>query len=53
MFDTVSQVVGVHIDPAFLHDGKFDLVAAQPLLRCGYPGDYATIGALFDLRRPA
>jgi hypothetical protein len=52
MFDTVGQVVGVHIDPAFLRDGKFDLVA-QPLLRCGYAGDYATIGALFDVRRPA
>jgi flavin reductase (DIM6/NTAB) family NADH-FMN oxidoreductase RutF len=49
---TIGQVVGVHIDPAFLHDGKFDLVAAQPLLRCGYRGDYATIGALFDMRRP-
>jgi flavin reductase (DIM6/NTAB) family NADH-FMN oxidoreductase RutF len=49
---TIGQVVGVHIDEAFVRDGKFDLAAAQPLLRCGYAGDYATIGALFEMRRP-
>jgi len=49
---TIGQVVGVHIDEAFLHDGKFDIAAAQPILRCGYAGDYATIGDMFDMRRP-
>jgi flavin reductase (DIM6/NTAB) family NADH-FMN oxidoreductase RutF len=49
---TIGQVVGVHIDEAFLRDGRFDLVAAQPLLRCGYAGDYATIKSIFEIRRP-
>ncbi len=49
---TIGQVVGVHIGEAFIRDGKFDLKAADPLLRCGYAGDYATIATLFDMRRP-
>jgi flavin reductase (DIM6/NTAB) family NADH-FMN oxidoreductase RutF len=49
---TIGQVVGVHIDEAFLRDRRFDLVAAQPLLRCGYAGDYASIEALFEIKRP-
>jgi flavin reductase (DIM6/NTAB) family NADH-FMN oxidoreductase RutF len=50
---TIGQVVGVHIDERFLRDGRFDLTAAEPILRCGYAGDYATLGRLFDMRRPA
>ncbi|MCI4680093.1 flavin reductase family protein [Rhodoblastus acidophilus] len=49
---TIGQVVGVHLDEAFIRDGRFDLVAAQPILRCGYAADYATIGALFQMARP-
>lgn len=49
---TIGQVVGVHISEGFIHDGTFDLKAADPLLRCGYAGDYATIATLFDMRRP-
>lgn len=49
---TIGQVVGVHIDEAFVSEGRFDLAAAQPLLRCGYTGDYATIDALFEMNRP-
>jgi flavin reductase (DIM6/NTAB) family NADH-FMN oxidoreductase RutF len=49
---TIGQVVGVHIGEDFIRDGRFDLVTAQPLLRCGYAGDYATVAALFDMRRP-
>ena len=49
---TIGQVVGVHISEGFIRDGKFDLKAADPLLRCGYAGDYATIATLFDMRRP-
>lgn len=48
----VGQVVGVHIAEAFLRDGRFDLVAAQPLMRCGYAGDYATIESIFAMKRP-
>ncbi|WP_076071371.1 flavin reductase family protein [Sphingomonas montana] len=50
----VGQVVGVHIDPAFLNDGLFDTAAAQPILRAGYRGDYTTIdaGSMFQMIRP-
>lgn len=50
----VGQVVGVHIDPAFLRDGLFDIAAAQPILRAGYRADYAGISAdsMFQMTRP-
>jgi flavin reductase (DIM6/NTAB) family NADH-FMN oxidoreductase RutF len=51
----IGQVVGVHIDPAFLTaDGLFDTFAAQPILRAGYRADYAGIGpdARFEMVRP-
>ncbi|HEX8446596.1 MAG TPA: flavin reductase family protein [Sphingomonas sp.] len=50
----VGQVVGVHIDPAFLRDGLFDTAAAQPIMRAGYRGDYAGIdaGSMFEMIRP-
>ena len=48
----LGQVVGVHIDPAFLKDGIFDAVAARTIARCGYRGDYAEVGALFEMVRP-
>ncbi|GGE76323.1 flavin reductase family protein [Sphingomonas prati] len=53
-FMVVGQVVGVHIDPAYLRDGLFDTAAAQPILRAGYRGDYATIKAatMFEMIRP-
>jgi flavin reductase (DIM6/NTAB) family NADH-FMN oxidoreductase RutF len=49
---TIGEVVGVHLDPLFVHDGQFDLAAAAPIMRCGYAGDYATIGAMFKMTRP-
>ena len=53
-FMVVGQVVGVHIDPAFLNDGLFDTAAAQPILRAGYRADYADISAdsMFQMVRP-
>jgi flavin reductase (DIM6/NTAB) family NADH-FMN oxidoreductase RutF len=47
----LGQVVGVHIDEAYLRDGRFDTAAAQPLARCGYR-DYATVTELFEALRP-
>ena len=47
-----GQVVGVHIDDACLKDGRFDIVAAQTIARCGYQ-DYALVSELFSLTRPA
>lgn len=48
----LGQVVGVHINTAFLKDGRFDTAAAQPIARAGYRGDYFEMGALFELLRP-
>jgi flavin reductase (DIM6/NTAB) family NADH-FMN oxidoreductase RutF len=48
----VGQIVAVHIDPAFLKDGRFDTAAASPLGRCGYRGDYAAADRLFEMIRP-
>jgi len=48
----IGQIVGVHIDPAFLKEGIFDTAAARPLGRCGYRGDYAEVTSLFEMVRP-
>ena len=49
----LGQVVGVHIDPAFLKDGLFDMVAAGTIARCGYRGDYAHVTQVFEMLRPS
>ncbi len=48
----LGQVVGVHIQQAFLKDGLFDTHAAQPVMRAGYRADYAQIGEMFQMIRP-
>ena len=48
----LGQVVGVHIDKAFLKDGQFDMTLAHTIARCGYRGDYAEITRLFEMLRP-
>jgi flavin reductase (DIM6/NTAB) family NADH-FMN oxidoreductase RutF len=47
-----GEVVGVHIDRAFLREGRFDSAAARPLSRLGYR-DYAVVSETFELRRPS
>ena len=47
----IGQVVGVHVDEAFIRDGRFDTAAARPLARCGYR-DYAVVSELFEALRP-
>jgi flavin reductase (DIM6/NTAB) family NADH-FMN oxidoreductase RutF len=49
----LAQVVGVHINPAYLKGGLFDLVAAGTIARYGYRGDYAEVTSLFEMLRPA
>lgn len=46
-----GEVVGVHIDDAFIKDGRFDTAGAQPIARCGY-ADYAVVMELFSIERP-
>jgi flavin reductase (DIM6/NTAB) family NADH-FMN oxidoreductase RutF len=48
----LGQVVGVHIDKAFLKEGIFDLSLVHPIARCGYRGDYAEVSSLFEMIRP-
>ena len=47
----LGEVVGVHIDEAFIRDGRFDTARAKPLARCGYQ-DYAVVEQVFSLARP-
>ena len=47
----IGEVTGVHIDPAYIRDGRFDTERADPLMRAGYR-DYAGITPLFELARP-
>ena len=48
----LGQVVGVHIDEAFLTDGLFDMTLARTIARCGYQADYAEVATLFEMPRP-
>jgi flavin reductase (DIM6/NTAB) family NADH-FMN oxidoreductase RutF len=48
----LGQVVGVHIQNAYIKDGLFDTQAAQPIMRAGYRADYAQIGEMFQMFRP-
>jgi flavin reductase (DIM6/NTAB) family NADH-FMN oxidoreductase RutF len=47
----IGQVVGVHIAEAVLKDGRFDMLAARTIARCGYR-DYAEVTTIFEALRP-
>jgi len=47
----LGQVVGVHIDDAFIHDGLVDTAALKPIARLGYK-DYSVVEEVFQLTRP-
>ncbi|SPE38344.1 Nitrilotriacetate monooxygenase component B [Candidatus Sulfopaludibacter sp. SbA3] len=49
---TIGQVVGVHIDRAYLNEGLFDLLATHPVQRAGYVADYTEATAGFKMARP-
>lgn len=52
VFVVVGEVVGVHIDEAFLTPaGLFDTVKAGNVARLGYM-DYSSVDATFAMRRP-
>jgi flavin reductase (DIM6/NTAB) family NADH-FMN oxidoreductase RutF len=48
----IGQVVGVHLDEAAIVDGRVDTAALQPIARCGYLGEYATVTEVFTMDRP-
>ena len=47
----IGQVVAWHIDDKYIKDGRFDILAARPMARCGYR-DYAMVDNVFELLRP-
>jgi flavin reductase (DIM6/NTAB) family NADH-FMN oxidoreductase RutF len=51
VFVVIGEVVGVHINEAFLTDGLFDAVKAGNVARLGYM-DYSTVDETFAMRRP-
>jgi len=48
----IGEIVGVHIGAAFIVGNQFSTVAARPIARCGYRGDYAEVTDLFEMVRP-
>jgi flavin reductase (DIM6/NTAB) family NADH-FMN oxidoreductase RutF len=49
---TIGEVVGVHIDRAYLKQGFFDLLATRPVQRAGYVADYTETTTGFHMERP-
>lgn len=47
----IGRVVGIHIDDRFIHDGRVDTAAMQPIARMGY-SEYATVTEAWRMRRP-
>ncbi|WP_421695233.1 flavin reductase family protein [Aestuariivirga sp.] len=50
-FMVIGRVLGIHIDDRFIHDGRVDTAAMQPLARLGY-SEYATVTQAWRMRRP-
>jgi flavin reductase (DIM6/NTAB) family NADH-FMN oxidoreductase RutF len=48
----IGQVIGIHVDPRFVRDGRLDALAMQPIARCGYD-EYTVIDRVFSISRPA
>lgn len=48
----IGQVIGIHVDPRFVKDGRLDALAMQPIARCGYD-EYTVIDRVFSISRPA
>jgi len=48
----VGQVIGVHIDPAYIEDGRLLTAKLQPIARCGYREEYTVVRELFAMWRP-
>lgn len=49
-----GQVIGVYIDERFIHDGRLDTAALQPIMRAGYDDYYRlSPSGRFAMKRPA
>jgi len=47
----IGEVVGVHLDSAYVKDGMVDMAAMAPIARCGYM-DYVVADRVFQMERP-
>ncbi len=47
----IGKVLGVHIDDAYIKDGRVDVAAMKPIARLGY-AEYATVESIWRMRRP-
>ena len=47
----LGLVVGIHVDEAFIANGRFDTARAQPVARLGYY-DFAVVTEAFEMKRP-
>ncbi len=47
----IGQVTGIHVDPAVIRDGRFDVTLAKPVTRLGY-FDFARLGEVYERLRP-
>ena len=47
----IGQVVGIHISPDVIRDGRFDIALAQPVGRLGY-FDFNTVRDAYEMLRP-
>lgn len=50
-FLIIGRVFGIHIDDRYIHDGRVDTAAMQPIARLGY-SEYATVSEVWRMRRP-
>ena len=47
----IGRVVGIHIDPSVMTDGRIDTAKLKPISRLGYK-EYACITETFEMTRP-
>ena len=48
----LGRVVGIHVDPRFVRDGRVDTAAMRPIARGGYD-EYSVVDRVFTMPRPA
>ena len=47
----MGQVIGIHIDDAFIENGIVRITDMKPIARCGYQ-DYTVLDRVFAIKRP-
>lgn len=50
-FLVLGQVIGIHIDEAYMENGMVQITKMKPIARCGYQ-DYTVLDRVFAIRRP-